>query len=105
MTIIIKSKSQIDSLTTSFFNYKAMKFDTETEAAIVNFSKGYRQSKATFIDMIDCVDFERKGEEAVAEATEYLQDNTMFKVFFADGKHRAEVVGISSIGLLCDNCC
>ena len=46
-----------------------------------------------------------KGEKAVKEATEYLQDNTMFKVFFADGKHRAEVVGISSIGLLCDNCC
>ena len=48
---------------------------------------------------------EGKGEEAVKEATEYLQDNTMFKVFFADGKHRAEVVGISSIGLLRDNCC
>ena len=46
-----------------------------------------------------------KEEEAVTEATEYLQDNTMFKVFFADGKHRAEVVGISSIGLLHDNCC
>lgn len=46
-----------------------------------------------------------KGEEAVVEATEYLQDNTMFKVFFANGKHRAEVVGISSIGLLRDNCC
>lgn len=46
-----------------------------------------------------------KEEEAVAEATEYLQENTMFKVFFENGKHRAEVVGISSIGLLCDNCC
>lgn len=46
---------------------------------------------------------EGKGEEAVKEATEYLQDNTMFKVFFADGKHRAEVVGVSSVGLLCES--
>ena len=46
---------------------------------------------------------EGKGEEAVKEATEYLQDNTMFKVFFADGKHRAEVVGICPIGLLCES--
>ena len=40
-----------------------------------------------------------KGEEAVKEATEYLQDNTMFKVGFIDGKHRAEVVGVSSAGI------
>lgn len=42
---------------------------------------------------------EGKGEEAVKEATEYLQDNTMFEVFFANGRHRAEVVGVSSIGI------
>ena len=42
---------------------------------------------------------EGKGEEAVKEATEYLQDNTMFKVFFANGRHRAEVVGVSSVGI------
>lgn len=44
-----------------------------------------------------------KGEEAVASATDYLKDNTMFKVFFADGKHRAEVVGICPVGLLCES--
>lgn len=44
-----------------------------------------------------------KGEEAVVSATDYLKDNTMFKVFFADGKHRAEVVGICSVGLLCES--
>lgn len=44
-----------------------------------------------------------KGEEAVSSATDYLKDNTMFKVFFADGKHRAEVVGICPIGLLSES--
>mgnify|MGYP003290208704 CR=1 FL=1 len=38
-------------------------------------------------------------EETVKEATEYLQDNTMFKVFYANGRHKAEVVGVSSVGL------
>ena len=38
---------------------------------------------------------EGKGEEAVKEATEFLQNNIMFKVGFVDGKHRAEVIGVS----------
>ena len=46
---------------------------------------------------------EGKGEEAVKEATEYLQDNTMFKVFFANGQHRAEVVSVSSVGIFHEN--
>lgn len=46
---------------------------------------------------------EGKGEEAVKEATEYLQDNTIFRVGFIDGKHRAQVVGICPVGIFHDN--
>lgn len=42
---------------------------------------------------------EGKGEEAVKEATEFLQNNIMFKVFFADGRHRAKVLGVASNGI------
>ena len=92
-----------------------MKFDTETEAAIVNFSKGYCQSKglelsrceevvefvkerftyhhkdsrfnnlevgkASFIDMIDCVDFERKViEQTIKEMDEKFANNSLDKM-------------------------
>lgn len=43
-----------------------------------------------------------KGEETVTSVTDYLKENTMYRVFFADGKHRAEVVGICPIGLFCE---
>lgn len=46
---------------------------------------------------------EGKGEEVVKEATEYLQDNTLFKVFFANGRHMVEVVGVSSVGIFYEN--
>ena len=46
---------------------------------------------------------EGKGEEAVKEAvkeaTEFLQNNIMFKVFFAEGRHRAKVLGVASNGI------
>lgn len=89
-----------------------MKFDTETEAAIVNFSKGYCQSKglelsrweevvefvkerfsfhhkdskfndieigkASFIEIIDCVDFERKViERTIKEMDEKFTNNSL----------------------------
>lgn len=44
-----------------------------------------------------------KGEETVASVTEYLKENTMYRVFFADGKHRATVVGICPVGLFCES--
>lgn len=43
-----------------------------------------------------------KGEEEVAPVTEYLKENTMYRLFFADGKHRATVVGICPVGLFCE---